>query len=45
MRTKEEIIQRLGLVTDSLKVEEEKTALAKIAVIRELEWILCLREK
>jgi hypothetical protein len=45
MRTKEEVIQRLGTITESLKVEDEKTALAKIAAIRELEWVLGIREK
>jgi hypothetical protein len=46
MRTKEEVIQRLGFITESLNREgTENSMLMKIAAIRELEWMLEIREK
>ena len=46
LRTREEVIKRLGLITESLQRQgTENALLMKIAAIHELEWVLEIREK
>jgi len=46
MRTPEEVIKRLNTITQSLNREgTENNTLMKVSAIRELEWVLGLREK